>query len=102
MVDEKVPFEIARPDGPYVINVKRLYVPFEIKATCPYCGETVVKDLQDSYLGYPTCNTPTSIHFYHEYLGEKDEDWDEHEFKLDNVVINLDINTTNARVVKYG
>lgn len=51
--------------GTFEVDVKRFYIPVTVVADCPHCGQEVVQDLSDDYLGYPTANAPTDLPMYH-------------------------------------
>lgn len=38
---------------PFGIDVKRFYLPFVVRATCPRCGEVRERNLCESYLSFP-------------------------------------------------
>lgn len=96
---------IKEGDGKGSLDVKRFIVPnLSIKAKCPYCGEMVESNqtIWDGYFSYPEVNQPITLNFYHEYIGERDEDYDEHEFYIENVILKLDIDISNAsEIIKY-
>ena len=52
---------------PFETSEKRFYVPGTvIRSACPYCGESIDKDLSVRPLMCPTANTPIEVGFYHE------------------------------------
>lgn len=53
---------IERIDGePDELPVKRLRVPFVVKATCPTCGGIAEVDLSSDCLSYPVPGKPTKL-----------------------------------------
>ena len=62
----------------FSVDVKRFYLPIEISATCPHCGEEVYRDFDSDYLSYPDFNVPYEITFYHNDLAKSGQ---EHEWK---------------------
>lgn len=81
---EMVDFEIFNDDQEIELD-KRFYAPVRIKSECPKCGETVIKDLSDNYLSYPTTNEPFAYHMDH-HNEELEED---HEWKIGPVVLRI-------------
>jgi hypothetical protein len=69
------------------LDVKRLYLPFFIKAICPKCGVPVEHALDDRYLSYPPINQPFVYSFSHDI--DDGDDW--HEW---DVTIRLDVTVT--------
>jgi hypothetical protein len=70
-------------DTPYVIDVKRLYLPsVKVHADCPTCGRRVTRDLGARYLSYPDLNVPFDLGFSH----EAPEDSVDHEFSVQVVL----------------
>jgi len=47
--------------GKESIEVKRFYIPVNIKINCPDCGE-VIEFLKDDYLSYPILNDKLEIY----------------------------------------
>jgi hypothetical protein len=43
---------------PFIIDVKRLYLPIIIEGKCPQCNAEYERDLNDAYLSYPKVNVP--------------------------------------------
>ena len=62
----------------FVIDTKRLYLPLVFSSPCPKCNGVLERDLSESYLSYPSLNTPQTVSFY---CGECHEEWTE-EFTL--------------------
>lgn len=56
------------------LDIKRLYLPFEIKTECPKCKTETVRDLEQEYLSYPSIGKPEDVHFY---CDECDHEWGE-------------------------
>ncbi len=56
--------KIKMRKAPFDIDVKRFYLPAEIKARCPECGSEVVKDFDQDYLMYPTANKKFAVTIY--------------------------------------
>lgn len=62
------------------IEVKRLYLPFIIKAICPVCGEETERYLSSAYLSFPILGEQDII-MVHNGISTDDEDF-EHEFTV--------------------
>lgn len=75
------------------INIKRFYLPFSIYVECPFCGAEIENK---DYLSYPELNHEFSL-----YLSHYDETTDEdHEFKVDNLILTMSIDISNAIIKK--
>lgn len=48
----------------YTLEVKRLYLPFDIKCKCSECDEELVMDLSEDYLSDPIINETESVDLY--------------------------------------
>lgn len=55
---------IKRKSGSCGVDVKRLYLPFEVKDTCPECGEIATHDMMDNYMSYPILGKPHNLGGY--------------------------------------
>lgn len=62
------------------LDIKRCYLPIEITDTCPTCGETVTRYLNNDYLSYPKVNTPINVAMTH-HIELPDSD-DEHSWNV--------------------
>ena len=55
---------IKRKGGGGEVDVKRLYLPFEVRDACPECGEITTHDMMDKYMSYPVLGKPYNIGGY--------------------------------------
>lgn len=53
------------------IEVKRFYVPIEVKVPCAHCGAELTKNFGQDYLSYPSLNTPEEVGIYCETCDEE-------------------------------
>lgn len=81
---------------PCEIGVKRLYLPFVVRAECPTCGEIAECDLSGDYLSYPTPGVPYTVR-----LACYNEEGDETCFTDVDVVLNFTLRAKNVRVGEY-
>lgn len=64
------------------LDVKRCYLPFIVRATCPKCGAEVERDLRKDYVSFPEIGGTTTIHMVHD--ADSDDGW--HEWPVDVAV----------------
>lgn len=74
------------------LPIKRLYLPFVIKAKCPTCGRTAERDLSSSYMSYPVPGKPETV-----MLSCYDEDGEETCYTDVDVTIDFTVTASNAR-----
>ncbi len=56
--------EIENLDDKFEIQDKRFRSPFIVKSKCSKCGNLVVQDMREDYIGYPVVNEAFEIYFY--------------------------------------
>lgn len=69
--------KIQNLNDKFQIEDKRFRSPFIVKSNCSKCGDVVVKDMRNDYIGYPIANDEFDIYFYHECADEGDHEWTE-------------------------
>lgn len=65
---------------PYILSLKRCYLPFTVHAVCPHCGATATRNLGTDCLDYPRVGLPERVVFTHTVANfeEPDHEWVEH------------------------
>lgn len=82
--------KIEKVPGIFIVDVKRLYLPFKVTMPCPECGhEWVWSKPTGHYVAYPQLGQPKDLYGYCE---ECDHEWE--------VWVTLEITMTPAAAPK--
>lgn len=74
--------KISRPPNHNTIDIKRMYLPYELEDVCPN-GHVTSRNLNvDDYLSYPKLDDPFPVYFYCQLC---EEEW------YRNVVLNISL-----------
>ncbi|MFA5946845.1 MAG: hypothetical protein WC813_02360 [Patescibacteria group bacterium] len=86
-----------KPKGGFEINDKRFKIPVHVTSTCPHCGKSVKKKLDEtdgeSYLSFPKIGVPIDLNFWHYFEGNKHAEADDHEWTV-RVILDFTLTLT--------